>query len=455
MGLESSPSPGYGQCRWGSRKGRGNEGFRDMKGRTTSSTGFGFLFVLVVSLLSVQAPALADHRPKHVQDIEEPSLVTQEIAPVGVAAEVTVGGAAEVLDLSGSHKDDTDTRGEVTDQDLVDSQADRKEDKQKVEKAEKVEKVEKDKLRVPGQGESDAADPKDACADGCEKGKAQGEEASIGLPSAKAGSAEVILGPAGSGSEAVDHERAGAANQLLSAEKSDSPTINGGLLAVDGALLAGTAQPSLAIVVNALNDADGDGIYADSETAPSAGTDISFKAIITNIGSTAFEIASVSQSFMQKSGRVQIEVCADLDGLIVGFGESLACSFSVSDYSPPLGESVVSTITASAIEVTGSGRRGTSDSDSSTVATLLGDQVLAVAIERATDPLAFTGTEAARLLALALVLLAAGGALLYASRVRSALPGRPVVWVGPRFSVGRPTITRSGDPRPAEKAVRR
>ncbi|HEV2906493.1 MAG TPA: hypothetical protein VGZ50_04170 [Actinomycetota bacterium] len=413
------------------------------------------------------APVLADHRPKHVPDIEEPSLVTQEIAPVGVAAEVTVGGAAEVLDLSGSHKDDTDTREEVTDQDLVDSQADQKEDKlkvdkaekaekaEKVEKVEKAEKVEKDKLRVPGQGESDAAHPKDACADGCEKGKAQGKEASIGLPSATAGSAEVILGPTGSGSEAVDQERASAAKQLLSAEKSDSPTINGGLLAVDGALLAGTAQPSLAIVVNALNDADGDGIYADSETAPSAGTDISFKAIITNIGSTAFEIASVSQSFMQKSGRVQIEVCADLDGLIVGFGESLACSFSVSDYSPPLGESVVSTITASAIEVTGSGRRGTSDSDNSTVATLLGDQVLAVAIERATDPLAFTGTEAARLLALALVLLAAGGALLYASRVRRALPGRPVVWVGPRFSVGRPTITRSGDPRPAEKAVPR
>jgi hypothetical protein len=441
-----------------------------MKGRTTSSTGFCLLFVLVVSLLSVQAPALADHRPKHVPDIEEPSLVTQEIAPVGVAAEVTVGGAAEVLDLSESHKDDSDTRGEVADQDLVDSQADQKEDKlkvdkaekvdkvdktEKVEKAEKAEKAEKDKLRVPGQGESDAADPRDACADGCEKGKGQGEEASIGLPSAKAGSAEVILGPAGSGSEAADQERASAAKQLLSAEKSDSPTINGGLLAVDGALLAGTAQPSLAIVVNALNDADGDGIYADSETAPSAGTDISFKAIITNIGSTAFEIASVSQSFMQKSGRVQIEVCADLDGLIVGFGESLACSFSVSDYSPSLGESVVSTITASAIEVTGSGRRGTSDSDNSTVATLLGDQVLAVAIERATDPLAFTGTEAARLLALALVLLAAGGAFLYASRVRSALPGRPVVWVGPRFSVGRPTITRSGDPRPVEKAVRR
>jgi hypothetical protein len=435
----------------GSRKGRGNEGFRDMTGRTSSSTGFCFLLVLVLSLLSVQAPALADHRPKHVPDIEEPSLVTEEITPVGVAAEVTVGGAADVLDLSESHKDDSDTRKEIADQDLVDSQPDRKEDKQK---AEKAEKAEREKLRGPGRGESDPAAPKDACAVGCEKGKAQGEKASIGLVSATPGSAEMILAPASTGSEAADQARASAAKQLLSAEKSDSPTIEGGLLVVDGALLAGTAQPSLAIVVNALNDADGDGIYSDSETAPAAGTDISFKAIITNIGSTAFEMASVSQSFMQKSGRVQVEVCADLDGLIVGFGESLACSFSVSDYSPPLGESVVSTITASAIEVTGSGRRGTSDSDNSTVATLLGDQVLAVAIERATDPLAFTGTEAARLLALALVLLAAGGALLYASRVRSALPGRPVVWVGPRLRVFPPMAEESREPRPAGRPAR-
>jgi hypothetical protein len=418
-----------------------------MKGRTSSSTGFCFLLVLVVSLLSVQAPALAEHGPKHFPDIEEPPLVTEEITPVGVAAEVTVGGAADVLDLSESHKDDSATRKEVADQDLVDSQADRKEDKQKVEKAEK------EKLRGPGRGESDPAASKGACAVGCEKGKAQGEKASIGLVSATPGSAEMILAPASTGSEAADQARASAAKQLLSAEKSDSPTIDGGLLAVDGALLAGTAQPSLAIVVNALNDADGDGIYSDSETAPVAGTDISFKAIITNIGSSAFEIASVSQSFMQKSGRVQVEVCADLDGLTVGFGESLACSFSVSDYSPPLGESVVSTITASVTEVTGSGRRGTSDSDNSTVATLLGDQVLAVAIERATDPLAFTGTEAARLLALALVLLAAGGALLYASRVRRSLSGRPVAWVGPRFRVS-PPIAEPREPRPAGKPAR-
>lgn len=448
MGLESSPLPGYAPCRRGSRKGRGNEGFRDMKGRTTSSTVFCLLFVLVVSLLSVQGPALADHRPKHVRDIGEPPPVTQEIPPAVVAAEVTVGGLAEVLDLSGSHKDDSDTRTEIADQDLVDSQARQKEDKLKAEKAEK------DKVRGPGRGESDAADPKDACADGCEKDKAQGEEASIGLISGIAGNTEVILAPASTDSEAADQTRDSPAKQLLSAQKSDSPTIDGGLLAVDGALLAGTAQPSLAIVVNALNDADRDGIYSDSETAPVAGTDISFKAIITNIGSTAFEIASVSQSFMQKSGRVQVEVCADLDGLTVGFGESLACSFSVSDYSPPLGESVVSTITASAIEVTGSGRRGTSDSDNSTVATFLGDQVLAVAVGRATDPLAFTGTDAARLLALALILLAAGGAFLYASRVRSALPGRPVVWVGPRFRVAPPMAEESRESRPAGKPAR-
>jgi hypothetical protein len=85
----------------------------------------------------------------------------------------------------------------------------------------------------------------------------------------------------------------------------------------------------------------------------------------------------------------------------------------------------VSTVTAAAFETGKGASRGASDSDSSTVDTLLAsDKVLAVAIKQ---NLAFTGTDAARLVALGLVLLAAGGGLVYLARVRSGRPIRPPV----------------------------
>lgn len=222
-----------------------------------------------------------------------------------------------------------------------------------------------------------------------------------------------------------------------------------------GGIVLGGAQPSLAIVVNALNDADGDGIYSDSEIAPAAGADISFKAVISNNGVTPFEIVSVNHTFTQPSGRVQVEVCGDLGGLKVASGESLACSFSVSDYSPPLGESVVSAISASAIEVGGSGRRGTSDSDNVTVATLLGDEVLASVVQRVSGPLAFTGTDAARLVAFALVLLAAGGGLIVLARVRGGRPGGPVIRTGHWIRLPGPRSAPAVKPPPLHKTSRR
>lgn len=189
------------------------------------------------------------------------------------------------------------------------------------------------------------------------------------------------------------------------------------------ALLAG-AQPSLAILVDAMNDADGDGIFSDSENAPEPRTDVTFKALVTNIGSTNFEIAGVSHTYAGATGPTQAKVCAELTGIMLAPGESLACSFPVSDYAPARGESLVNTLMAAGFEVGKGARRGASDSDSTTVETLVtGDEVLAVAIKR---NLAFTGTQAARLLALGLVLLAMGGALISLARARSRRLTRPL-----------------------------
>lgn len=187
------------------------------------------------------------------------------------------------------------------------------------------------------------------------------------------------------------------------------------------ALLAG-AQPSLAILVDAVNDADGDGIFSDVENAPTPSADVTFKALITNIGSTGFEIAGVSHTYTGVGGPTQAKVCAELTGIMLAPGESLACSFPVPGYAPPRGESLVNTVMAAGFEVGKGARRGASDSDTTTVETVLtGDEVLAVAIKR---NLAFTGTEAARLLALALALLAAGGAFTLLARTRSRRPTR-------------------------------
>jgi hypothetical protein len=93
--------------------------------------------------------------------------------------------------------------------------------------------------------------------------------------------------------------------------------------------------------------------------------------------------------------------------------------FSLQDYSPLRGESVNNTVTAAGFGIDNA-RRGVSDSDTSTVETIP-MEVSAISIEPETRLLAFTGTNAARLVALALVFLAAGGTLLFRYRAHGGL----------------------------------
>lgn len=188
--------------------------------------------------------------------------------------------------------------------------------------------------------------------------------------------------------------------------------------------ILGVSQPSLAILVDAVNDANGDGIFSDKEIASKPGADVTFKALVTNIGAVNFEIATVTHSYNGGMGAAPGEVCGELVGIMLAPGESLACAFPAAGYSPARGESLVNTVTAAGFEVGKGARRGASDSDTSAVDTLLaGDEVLAVAIKR---NLAFTGTDAARLAALALVLLAAGGGFLSLARTRSRRLAMPL-----------------------------
>ena len=211
-------------------------------------------------------------------------------------------------------------------------------------------------------------------------------------------------------------------------------TGSGGRFVFGLAAILGASQPSLAILVDAVNDADGDGIFSDNEIAPVPGADVNFKVLITNIGAVSFEIDAVQHSYNGRTGPAQGTVCAELVGIMLSPGESLACAFPVSDYAPPIGQSLVNTVMAAGFEVGKDARRGASDSDTSTVETLAaGDDVLAVAIKR---NLAFTGTDAARLLALGLLLVAAGGAFLSVARIRSRRPVRPLPSESPAELLG-------------------
>lgn len=426
----------------------------------TTSIGLVSLVALIALLLSSPVSASAHHRPGHGDRCPP---VTEETDPKGVPADRPEKGD----DKHPSGEDRSDEKrecdGEVVD-DATPDQAQEpepvKEDKNKLKVAEERESADQHGRKgcegddVEADNEGDCRKPKVH-----RKAKVHSEQpppaGTVSVTKGTtAGTAEPILAP----ESVVTAARGPEGAHVSSVRSIEVPDGRGPgaprlLFAGGGTTFAG-AQPSLAIIVNALNDADADGIYSDSEIAPVPGVDISFKAVISNNGVTPFEIVTVSHTFTQPSGGVQVEVCGDLGGLKVASGESLACSFSVSDYSPPLGESAVSSVSASAIEVGGSGRRGASDSDNSTVVTLLGDEVLASVVQRVPGPLAFTGTDAAWLVALALVLLAAGGGLIVLARVRGGRPDDPVLRTGPWIRLPGLRSTASTDSRPSQKAVR-
>jgi hypothetical protein len=254
---------------------------------------------------------------------------------------------------------------------------------------------------------------------------AAGGSGTAGLLGSSAGSA----GIAPTGRAGMYYSSAGGITPGLLAKR-----VLGARFLLNWTAILGVSQPSLAILVDAVNDADGDGIYSDAEIAPTPGADVSFKALITNIGAVNFEIANVTNSYNGGTGAAAGTVCGELVGIMLAPGESLACAFPVPDYSPAKGQTLVNSITAAGFEVGKKARRGASDSDTSTVDTILAsDEVLAVAVQR---NLAFTGTDAARLLAVGLLLLAVGGSFLSLARLRSRKPILPIPSESPVDALG-------------------
>ena len=98
-------------------------------------------------------------------------------------------------------------------------------------------------------------------------------------------------------------------------------------------------QPTLTVVKS--NDADGDGTYQQTEEAPSPGASVPFKVVITNTSQVIETITAITDSY---SGTTANE-CQSLVGTQLDPGNSVTCSFTISDYAPAAGTSLTDTVT--------------------------------------------------------------------------------------------------------------
>jgi uncharacterized repeat protein (TIGR01451 family) len=121
---------------------------------------------------------------------------------------------------------------------------------------------------------------------------------------------------------------------------------------------------TLSLTVVKTNDADTDGAFHDTETAHTAGQDVTFEVRAVNNSPVALVIDSAVDAF---SGTSQPE-CASLVGTTLGAGNAVTCTFTVAGYSPAAGGSLTDTVTVLGHEV-GNPGNDTQGSDTSTVLT--------------------------------------------------------------------------------------
>ena len=98
-------------------------------------------------------------------------------------------------------------------------------------------------------------------------------------------------------------------------------------------------EPSLLVVKT--NDADGDGVFHDTETAENEGDAVTFKVVITNTSGDPIAIDTISDAFDVTT----LAECPNLIGTVLDAGDSVTCTFTVADYAPAAGESLLDTVT--------------------------------------------------------------------------------------------------------------
>jgi len=121
-------------------------------------------------------------------------------------------------------------------------------------------------------------------------------------------------------------------------------------------------KPSLTVVKT--NDANGDGVFHDTETANAKGDPVTFKVVITNNSAEPIALDQISDHY---DVGVIGGLCPNLIGTVLNNGDSVTCTFTLDNYAPAAGSPRTNTIIVDGHQVPG----GTpvSASDTSTVNT--------------------------------------------------------------------------------------
>jgi hypothetical protein len=158
------------------------------------------------------------------------------------------------------------------------------------------------------------------------------------------------------------------------------------------------------LVVRLTNDADGDGVYAEAESAPRPGVDIPFQLRLENAGPnelTILAIRDASPHNLSEDGE-----CGELIGTPLATDQSAVCRFTVEGLAPTGGERLVAVVEVDAAETADPSTTGTV-TDTSVIRTedvgVLGEVVRGVL-----GTLATTGARIGLLAAVAVGLAGAG-----------------------------------------------
>lgn len=185
--------------------------------------------------------------------------------------------------------------------------------------------------------------------------------------------------------------------------------------------------PEITVRIEKTNDANEDGIFTNNEEAKNEGQDVDFHLVITNTSDETVQITSLTDSFEQTTIDLLDAECPALDGVTLDPGESVECTFTLNDYSPPQDTAIVDVAEVCVVIVGGVATACDTNPSRVRSAVVLGQTVTPTPpgptspAPTRTPPggIAFTGpTAALPLMALAVSLLTLGTGLLWAGRRR-------------------------------------
>jgi len=195
------------------------------------------------------------------------------------------------------------------------------------------------------------------------------------------------------------------------------------------------------LMVELTNDADGDGSYAEAESAPRPHADIPFQLRLENAGPHELVILAIRDASPSPLGLSDQPACGDMAGKRLAPDQSTVCRFTVEGLAPAEGERLVAVLEVDAAETADPSITGTV-TDTSVIRTgavgVLGDFV------RRVLTLATTGAWIAVLMAVAVGLAAAG---VWMVRVGNRRRETSRAWIRSRTAAPVATARTGRDPR--------